>query len=78
VARGGDESDDITFTTVGRGGRAMQFTADGIFKHLQAVQEARGKKVGSVYYMKPSVFTRSYHRTQIVENKFVFSKSCWK
>lgn len=40
--RGDDETDE--FTTVGRGGRAMQFTADGIFKHLQAVQEARGKK----------------------------------
>jgi translation initiation factor 3 subunit C len=43
AVRGDDETDE--FTTVGRGGRAMQFTADGIFKHLQAVQEARGKKV---------------------------------
>ncbi|TFK75262.1 hypothetical protein BDN72DRAFT_508244 [Pluteus cervinus] len=32
------------FTTVGRGGRAMQFTSDSIFKHLQAVRDARGKK----------------------------------
>lgn len=34
------------FTTVGKGGRAMQFTAEGIYKNLQLVQEARGKKVG--------------------------------
>ncbi|GLB37164.1 putative component of the eukaryotic translation initiation factor 3 (eIF-3) complex, which is involved in protein synthesis of a specialized repertoire of mRNAs and, together with other initiation factors, stimulates binding of mRNA and methionyl-tRNAi to the 40S ribosome [Lyophyllum shimeji] len=36
------EADD--FTTVGKGGKVMQFTAEGIFKNLQAVQEARGKK----------------------------------
>lgn len=33
------------FTTVGKGGKTMQFTADSIFKNLQMVQEARGKKV---------------------------------
>jgi translation initiation factor 3 subunit C len=33
------------FTPVGKGGKAMQFTADAIFKTLQLVQEARGKKV---------------------------------
>ncbi|KAI0058056.1 eukaryotic translation initiation factor 3 subunit 8 [Artomyces pyxidatus] len=38
----GDADDD--FTTVGRGGRAVQYTAEGIFKNLQAIQEARGKK----------------------------------
>jgi translation initiation factor 3 subunit C len=38
-----DAVDD--FTTVGKGGKAMQFTADSIFKNLQHVQEARGKKV---------------------------------
>ncbi|TFK22603.1 hypothetical protein FA15DRAFT_671398 [Coprinopsis marcescibilis] len=32
------------FTTVGKGGKALQFTADSIFKNLQAIQEARGKK----------------------------------
>jgi len=32
------------FTPVGKGGKAMQFTADAIFKTLQLVQEARGKK----------------------------------
>ncbi|KAF5385793.1 hypothetical protein D9615_002455 [Tricholomella constricta] len=37
-----DEADD--FTTVGKGGKVMQFTAEGIFKNLQAVQDARGKK----------------------------------
>ncbi|CCM00393.1 uncharacterized protein FIBRA_02423 [Fibroporia radiculosa] len=39
-----DEDADDAFTTVGKGGKAMQFTADGIFKNLQLVQEARGKK----------------------------------
>lgn len=39
------ESEPEDFTTVGKGGKAMQFTADSIFKNLQAVQEARGKKV---------------------------------
>ena len=42
VVRAADEPE---FTTVGRGGRAMQFTSDSIFKHLQAVRDARGKKV---------------------------------
>jgi translation initiation factor 3 subunit C len=41
------EEDDDEFTTVGKGGKAMQFTADSIFKNLQLVQEARGKKVRS-------------------------------
>lgn len=47
-----DAVDD--FTTVGRGGRVMQFTSDGIFKNLQAVQEARGKKVNKTTIIKPS------------------------
>ncbi|KAH0827788.1 eukaryotic translation initiation factor 3 subunit 8 N-terminus-domain-containing protein [Lanmaoa asiatica] len=32
------------FTTVGKGGKAMQFTADAIFKTLKIVHDARGKK----------------------------------
>lgn len=40
-----DEEEDVdAFTTVGKGGKTMQFTADSIFKNLQMVQEARGKK----------------------------------
>ncbi|KAF8637069.1 hypothetical protein AX17_003088 [Amanita inopinata Kibby_2008] len=35
---------DSNFTTVGKGGKAMQFTSEGIYKSLQAVQDARGKK----------------------------------
>ncbi|KAJ2922019.1 hypothetical protein H1R20_g15078, partial [Candolleomyces eurysporus] len=35
---------DEEFTTVGKGGKAMAFTSETIFKNLQAVQEARGKK----------------------------------
>jgi translation initiation factor 3 subunit C len=40
-----DEEDIDDFTTIGKGGKAMQFTSEGIFKNLQLVQEARGKKV---------------------------------
>jgi len=40
-----EEQADDDFTTVGKGGKAMQFTAEGIFKNLQVIQEARGKKV---------------------------------
>jgi translation initiation factor 3 subunit C len=32
------------FTTVGKGGKAQAYTSESIFKDLQAVQEARGKK----------------------------------
>ena len=40
----GEDEDD--FTHVGKGGKAVQYTAEGIYKTLQAIQEARGKKVG--------------------------------
>lgn len=41
-----DEGSQVDeFTTVGKGGKAMQFTPESIFKNLQLVQEARGKKV---------------------------------
>jgi translation initiation factor 3 subunit C len=43
------EGDVDEFTTVGKGGKVLQFTADSIFKNLQLVQEARGKKVSSPY-----------------------------
>lgn len=36
---------DDRFTTVGKGGRAMSFSPDNIFKTLKLVHEARGKKV---------------------------------
>ncbi|KDQ57546.1 hypothetical protein JAAARDRAFT_35256 [Jaapia argillacea MUCL 33604] len=39
-----EEEVDDDFTTVGKGGKTMQFTSEGIFKGLQLVQEARGKK----------------------------------
>ena len=38
------EEDDVGFATVGRGGRAMVYTADGIFKNLKLISEARGKR----------------------------------
>ncbi|KAI0267168.1 eukaryotic translation initiation factor 3 subunit 8 [Gloeopeniophorella convolvens] len=40
----GEGEDDDDFTQVGKGGKATQYTAEGIYKNLQAIQEARGKK----------------------------------
>jgi len=36
--------DDEGFATVGRGGKAVQYTPESIFKHLRIIIEARGKK----------------------------------
>lgn len=41
----GEDEDEEDFTQVGKGGKATQYTTEGIFKTLQAIQEARGKKV---------------------------------
>jgi translation initiation factor 3 subunit C len=38
------EEDDEGFSTVGRGGRITTYTAEGIFKHLKMIFEARGKR----------------------------------
>ncbi|OLL21640.1 Eukaryotic translation initiation factor 3 subunit C [Neolecta irregularis DAH-3] len=38
------DGDDEGFATVGRGGKAVLYTPEGIFKHLTAIFEARGKK----------------------------------
>lgn len=47
---GGSDNEGIDdFTTVGKGGKVMQFTSEGIFKNLQAVQEALGKKVSKLF-----------------------------
>ncbi|EJD02216.1 eukaryotic translation initiation factor 3 subunit 8 [Fomitiporia mediterranea MF3/22] len=35
---------DDDFTTVGKGGKAIQYTSESIFQNLQLIQEARGKK----------------------------------
>lgn len=42
----GEDTED--FTHVGKGGKATQYTAEGIYKTLQAIQEARGKKVSAM------------------------------
>ncbi|EEQ31974.1 eukaryotic translation initiation factor 3 [Microsporum canis CBS 113480] len=36
--------DDSGFSTVGRGGKALQYTPESILKHLRVVVESRGKK----------------------------------
>jgi len=40
-----EDEDEEDFTRVGKGGKATQYTAEGIYKCLQSIQEARGKKV---------------------------------
>ncbi|THG98273.1 hypothetical protein EW145_g7454 [Phellinidium pouzarii] len=44
VSADANEAAEDDFTTVGKGGKAMQFTAESIFQNLQLIQEARGKK----------------------------------
>lgn len=39
-----EDDDDQGFATVGRGGKAVQYTPESIFKHLKVIIEARGKK----------------------------------
>ena len=36
--------DDEGFSTIGRGGRVLQFTPESILKHLRTIVESRGKK----------------------------------
>lgn len=44
TATGDEEEEDEDFQTVGRGGKAVTYTSEGLFKSLAAVMEARGKK----------------------------------
>jgi len=39
-----DGDDDEGFSTVGKGGRTLQYTPESIFKHLRSIVESRGKK----------------------------------
>lgn len=39
-----ENDDDDGFTSVGRGGKSLQFTPESIFKHLKVIIESRGKK----------------------------------
>lgn len=38
------DEDDEGFSTVGKGGRTLQFTSESILKHLRTIMESRGKK----------------------------------
>lgn len=38
------DDDDEGFSTVGKGGRTLQFTPESILKHLRTIIESRGKK----------------------------------
>ncbi|KAK0723006.1 eukaryotic translation initiation factor 3 subunit 8 N-terminus-domain-containing protein [Lasiosphaeria miniovina] len=44
IAADDAEEDDEGFATVGKGGRALLFTPESIFKHLRTIVESRGKK----------------------------------
>ena len=39
-----DAGDDEGFSTVGRGGKTLQYTPESILKHLRTIVESRGKK----------------------------------
>jgi translation initiation factor 3 subunit C len=39
-----EDIDDAGFSTVGPGGRTLQYTPESIFKHLRGILESRGKK----------------------------------
>lgn len=39
-----DVGDDEGFSTVGRGGKTLQYTPESILKHLRSIVESRGKK----------------------------------
>lgn len=53
-----ESGEDEEFTTVGKGGKTMQFAPESIFKNLQLVQEARGKKVSIFVSFPGTVLTR--------------------
>lgn len=42
---GAGAADDGDFQTIGKGGRALNLTAEGTFKTLREVFESRGRKV---------------------------------
>ncbi len=44
-AAGEDQDGAENFMTVGRGGRALNLTSDGVFKTLKTILENRGRKV---------------------------------
>lgn len=75
TAEGEDEESQVDeYTTVGKGGKAMQFTPEGIFKNLQLVQEARGKKVNTlccfhrrIHLICPSQNTDRTEQVKILE-----------
>jgi len=44
-------AEDEAFTVVGRGGKAIEFSSENLFKNLGQILEARGKKVNLAYNM---------------------------
>ncbi|KAI1851380.1 hypothetical protein JX265_000386 [Neoarthrinium moseri] len=38
------DADEEGFSTIGKGGKTLQFTPESIFKHLRGIMESRGKK----------------------------------
>lgn len=39
-----EETEDADFTTIGKGGKALNLTADGVFRTLREIFEQRGRK----------------------------------
>jgi len=64
--------DDEGFSTVGKGGRTLQFTPESILKHLRTIMESRGKKntdrVEQIKIMEKlyEVATTPYQRVRVL------------
>lgn len=68
----GEGDDDDDFTHVGKGGKATTYTSEGIYKHLQAIHEARGKKVRLESWSACHHIDVLRRRIRIVPIKFVY------
>ncbi|KAF8494777.1 eukaryotic translation initiation factor 3 subunit 8 N-terminus-domain-containing protein [Gautieria morchelliformis] len=84
VEEEGDEGGD--FTSVGKGGKALGFTPDSVFKNLQTVQESRGKKVNTDRAVQNNILERflevantSYQRIRVllalISSRFDYNSS---
>jgi translation initiation factor 3 subunit C len=43
----GEQAETGDFMTIGKGGKALNLTSEGVFKTLKDILEQRGRKVGS-------------------------------
>jgi translation initiation factor 3 subunit C len=67
-----EDGDDAGFSTVGKGGRTLQYTPESILAHLRNINESRGKKntdrAGQISVMERllAVATTPYQRIRVL------------